>query len=212
MVAQLQQPNCKLKHLVHDGELLRYKHRIWVGGNQAMQHKILHTLHEGVIGGHSGIQATLQRVRQLFAWPRMQQIVQSFVEACTICKQAKTEHVRYPGLLKPLAVPQAVWQVVTLDFVEGLPKYKGFTTELVVVGKLTKYAYFLPLAHPYTAAQEAQVYIDNVFKLYGMPAALVSDRDIIFTSQLWHSLFALSKIELRMSTTYHPQTDGRPSE
>jgi hypothetical protein len=53
----------------------------------------------------------------------------------------------------------------------------------------------------------AQVYIDNVFKLHGMLAALVSDRDKIFTSQLWRSLFALSKTELRMSTTYHPQTD-----
>jgi hypothetical protein len=148
MGAQLQQPNCKLKHLVHDEELLRYKHCIWVGGNQTMQHKILQTLHAGAIGGHSGIQATLQHVRQLFAWPRMRQTVQSFVEACIIFKQAKPEHVRYPGLLKPLAVPEAVWQVVTLDFVEGIPKSKGFTTVLVVVDKLTKYAHFLPLAHP----------------------------------------------------------------
>jgi hypothetical protein len=137
----------------------------------------------------------------------MRQIVQSFVDACTIFNQAKLEHVCYPGLLKPLAMPEAAWQVVTLDFVEGVPKSKGFTTVLVVVDKLTKYAHFLPLAHPYIAAQVAQVYIDNVFKLHGMPVAFVSDRDKIFTSQLWRSLFALSKTELCMSTTYHPQTD-----
>jgi hypothetical protein len=112
-------------------------------------------------------------------------------------------------LLKPLPVIDAAWQVVTLDFVEGLPKSKGFTIVLVVVDKLTKYAHFLPLAHPYTAAQVAQVYIDNVFKLHGMPTSLVTDCDRIFTSQLWRSQFSLSKTELRMSTAYHLQTDGQ---
>jgi hypothetical protein len=104
------------------------------------------------------------------------------VDACAVCKQAKPERVKYPGLLKPLAVPDAAWQVVTLDFVEGLPRSAGYNSILVVVDKLTKYAHFLPLVHPYTAAQVAQTYFDNVFKLHSMPEALVSDRDRIFTS------------------------------
>jgi transposase InsO family protein len=99
--------------------------------------------------------------------------------------------------------------VVTLDFVEGLPHSAGFNSMLVVVDKLTKYAHFLPLAHPYTAAQVAQTYFDNVFKLHSMPAALVSDRDRVFTSHFWQALFRLSKTNMRMSTTYHPQTDGK---
>ncbi|XP_071680355.1 uncharacterized protein [Lolium perenne] len=99
--------------------------------------------------------------------------------------------------------------VVSLDFVEGLPKSSGFTTILVVVDKLTKYAHFLPLSHPYTAAQVAQLYFDQVFRLHSMPAALISDRDKVFTSKFWQSLFRLSKTEMRMSTAYHPQTDGQ---
>lgn len=63
LVAKMQEPNSKTKHLVWDNGLLRYKHRIWVGGNQAMQEKILQTLHSGIIGGHSGIHAIVQRVR-----------------------------------------------------------------------------------------------------------------------------------------------------
>jgi hypothetical protein len=81
-----------------------------------------------------------------------------------------------------LAVPDAAWQVVTLDFVEGLPRSAGYNSILVVVDKLTKYAHFMPLVHPYTAAQVAQTYFDNVFKLHSMPEALVSDCDRIFTS------------------------------
>jgi hypothetical protein len=146
-----------------------------VGGNEAMQQHILQSLHAGAIGGHSGIHATLQRVRQLFAWLHMRTIIQHFIDRCTVCKQAKAEHVKYPGLLKPLDVPDAAWQVVTIDFVEGLPRSSGFNSILVVVDKLTKYAHFLPLSHPYTAAQVAQVYVDNIFKLHSMPAAIVSD-------------------------------------
>lgn len=97
-------------------------------------------------------------------------------------------------------MPDAPWQVVTLDFVEGLPRSSGYNSVLVVVDKLTKYAHFLPLAHhPYTAAQVAQTYFDNVFKLYIMPEALVSDRDRIFTSHFWQNRFRLAKTEMWMS-------------
>ena len=96
-----------------------------------------------------------------------------------------------------------------MDFVEGLPRSGGYNAVLVVVDKLTKYAHFLPLAYPFTAAQVAQVYMDNVFKLHSMPEAIVSDRDTVFTSQFWQNVFKLAKAKLRMSTTYHPQTDGQ---
>jgi hypothetical protein len=78
----------------------------------------------------------------------MKPSMQEFVDNCTICKQAKSEHVKYPGLLKPLEVPYAAWQIVTLDFIEGLPRSAAFNSILVVVDKLTKYAHFLPLSHP----------------------------------------------------------------
>lgn len=182
MVARMEQGGAPSQHLAWDGPLLRYKRRIWVGTNQPMQQKIMQTLHAGAILGHSGVHATLQRLKQLFAWPRMRASVQEFIAACAICKQAKPEHVKYPGLLKPLAVPDTAWQVVSLDFVEGLPRSSGYNAVLVVVDKLTKYAHFVPLSHPFTATTVAQAYIDHVFKLHGMPQALISDRDRIFTS------------------------------
>jgi transposase InsO family protein len=99
--------------------------------------------------------------------------------------------------------------VVTLDFIEGLPTSSRYDCILVVVDKLTRYAHFIPLSHPYTAQTVAQEYMDKVFRLHGMPLALVSDRDKIFTSQFWQHLFKVSGTQLRMITTYHPQTDGQ---
>ena len=97
----------------------------------------------------------------------------------------------------------------SMDFVEGLLCSGGYNAVMVIVDKLIKYAHFLPLAHPFTSAQVAQVYMDNVFKLHSMPEAIVYDRDKVFTSRFWQNLFKLAKIELRMSTTYHPQTNGQ---
>jgi hypothetical protein len=97
------------------------------------------------------------------------------MDACAMFKQAKPEHVEYPGLLKPLQVPDQAYQLVILGFIDGLPKSAGYNSVLVVVDKLTKYSNFLPLSHPYTSRKVAQLYLDHVFKLHGMAEALISD-------------------------------------
>ena len=78
---------------------------MWVGNNPTAQQHILTALHDSGIGGHSGIAATYARVKYLFAWPGMKQMVTAFVQHCQICQQAKTERIKSPGLLEPLPVP-----------------------------------------------------------------------------------------------------------
>ena len=92
---------------------------------------------------------------------------------------------------------------------KGFPKSQGFEVILVVVDRLTKYAHFVPVSHPYTAAMIASLYMSHIFKLHGMPASIVSDRDATFTSLFWFELFWLHGTDLAMSTTYHPQSDGQ---
>lgn len=55
----------------------------------------------------------------------------------------------------------------------------------------------------------ARSYLDNVYKLHGLPKAIISDRERVFTSRFWRDLFACIGSELKMSTPYHPQTDGQ---
>lgn len=96
-----------------------------------------------------------------------------------------------------------------MDFIEGLPSSGHSNAILVVVDKFTKFGHFIPLHHPFTAATVAKASMDHVYKLHGMPLTIISDRDIIFTCNFWQCLSKLARTELRMSTTYHPQTDGQ---
>jgi hypothetical protein len=53
------------------------------------------------------------------------------------------------------------------------------------------------------------VFSDNIVKLHGVPKTMVCDKDIIFTSGFWTELFKLLKTDLKLSSAYHPQTDGQ---
>lgn len=100
--------------------LIKYKSHIWIGHNKLAQQHVLQALHASGIGGHSGIQSTYQRVKSLFAWPKMKQAITVYVQSCQVCQQAMSEDVKLPGLLQPLSVPTRAWEVVSLDFIEGI--------------------------------------------------------------------------------------------
>lgn len=115
----------------------------------------------------------------------------------------------YPGLLQPLPVPSRAWEHITMDFIEGLPKSGGKEVIFVVVDRFTKYAHFIALSHPYMASQIAQLFLDNICKLHGNPISITSDRDPVFTSLFWKELFKGLGVQIKLSSAYHPQTNGQ---
>ncbi|WVZ70538.1 hypothetical protein U9M48_019198 [Paspalum notatum var. saurae] len=133
---------------LHNG-VIRFKGRVWLGNNSLAHQHVMQALHSSGIGGHSGFHVTYNRIKRLFAWPKMKEAIKEFVQCCSVCQKAKGEHVKAPGLLEPLPVPTQPWTLVSLDFVE------------VVVDKLTKYGHFIPLAHPFSALQVAQAHMSN---------------------------------------------------
>ena len=96
-----------------------------------------------------------------------------------------------------------------MDFIEGLPSSNGYTVIMVVVDRLTKYAHFVPLKYPFTAVIVAKAFVNNVVCLHAIPTSIISDRDKVFISLFWRTLFQLQGTKLCMSSSYHPQSDGQ---
>jgi hypothetical protein len=189
--------------------LLLCKGRLWLVKGSPFQNQILEYIHSNPTSGHSGFHKTLARAKANFIWKGMKSDIKAFVRECRVCQENKHETVLPAGLLQPLPIPSWVWSDISLDFIEGLPNSKGFSVILVVVDRLTKYGHFIPLAHPFSASQVAQVFFANIFKLHGMPSTIVSDRDPTFTSSFWRELFRLQGSTLAFSSAYHPQSDGQ---
>ena len=80
-------------------------------------------------------------------------------------------------------MPYASFIDISMDFIDGLPKSEGNEVIFVVVDKVSKYAHLMALAHPYSAIIVAKVLMENVYKLHGMPATIMSDKDSIFLNQ-----------------------------
>jgi transposase InsO family protein len=191
-------------HVV-DGLVLRGS-RIFIPLSSPLLHDVLQLAHSA---GHEGIQKTLQRLRQDFIIDHDRRLVQDFVRSCVVCQRNKTEALHPAGLLQPLEVPQQVWSDISMDFIEGLPRVHGKSVILTVVDRFSKHAHFIALTHPYTALSVAKAFFDAIVRLHGFPNSIVSDRDPVFTGHVWRDLFKLAGVQLRMSTAFHPQTDGQ---
>ncbi|GJS00937.1 putative nucleotidyltransferase, ribonuclease H [Tanacetum coccineum] len=126
-----------------NGRWLAKENRMAVGGNAELREEIVKLCHESPMGGHSGVNATVQRVKGLFFWKGISKVVRRVIRDCDVCKRAKHENVPSPGLLQPLPIPDTIFTDISMDFIGGLPKVKGKDMIFVVVDRLTKYAHFM---------------------------------------------------------------------
>jgi hypothetical protein len=146
-------------------------------------------LHTSPIGGHSGFLKTYHRFKKDFFWDGLKTDVQRFVAECLVFQQNKVETIKTPSLLQPLSIPSQRWEEVSMDFIISLLKFKGKSVIMVIVDRLTKYAHFCALSHPFKASTVSTAFMETFQKLHGNPKIIVSDRDPIFTRHFWTDYF-----------------------
>jgi hypothetical protein len=213
LVTKLQQG--KMQQKVEDYELgidgiLRYRNRVYVPNSQELRSVILKEMHNVPYAGHPGYQKTVSAVKSQYYWPGMKHEIVEYIAKCLECQRVKAEHRHPAGLLQPLPIPEWKWEVVTMDFITGLPRTnKQHDSIMVVVDKLTKAAHFIPLKTTHKETNVVDIYMREVARLHGIPKTIVSDRDLKFTSKFWKGLFKGFRTNLNFSTTYHPESDGK---
>jgi len=188
-------------------DILLYKERLYIG--PTLRAKVLQFIHASPVARHAGYDKTIHRARKDFYWQGMKSDIRKFIRECDTCQRVKSENVSPAGLLQPLPIPARPWLSISMDFIDGLPLSMGYSVIWVVVDRLTKFAQFLPLKHPYTAEKLAELFISQLFKIHGMPTSIISDRDPTFTSKFWTEIFKAQGVFLAFSSAYHLQTDGQ---
>ncbi|KAI3776271.1 hypothetical protein L1987_46045 [Smallanthus sonchifolius] len=133
-----------------------------------------------------------------------------YVAKFLTCSKVKAEHQRPSGLLEQPEIPVWKWENLAMNFVTKLPHTaSGHDSIRVIIDRLTKSAHFLPIHEDYRVEKLARIYIDEIVTRHGVPLNIISDRDSRFASRFWQSLPTALGTRLDLSTTYHPQTDGR---
>jgi hypothetical protein len=203
-----QDPKAKPGYEYKQGILL-YNGRLVISSKSQLIPLMLKEFHATPQGGHSGFYKTYRRIAANVFWSGMKGAIQDYVKSCDVCQRQKYLASSPGGLLQPLPVPEQIWEDISMDFITGLPKSKGFEAILVVVDRLSKYSHFIPLKHPYTARSIPEVFCKEIVRLHGLPMTIVSDRDPVFMSNFWREMFRMQGTQLKMSSAYHPESDGQ---
>ena len=169
---------------------------------------IISEFHDLPAAGHKGNKATYNALRKHYRWKGMKEQVQQYVKHCQRCQKGKVTNKAPAGELLPLPTPQGPWQDITVDFTEMLESL-GYNNILVVVDWFSKEAVFIPCTKEENALTTAELFRDHVWCQHGLPSSVISDRGSIFTSHFMGELYKILEIKRKMSTAFHPQTDGQ---
>ena len=182
---------------------------------QGIRKQFVKEQHELKAHGHQGIRKTMERLARTYYFPGMRKMVEEVIGNCDTCIRNKSSRHAPYGLMKSPDTPARAWKSIALDFITELPLSTDPTTGieydaiLVITDRLTKYAYFLPWKTTATAEDVAYELIRTIIANHGVPDEIISDRDKLFTSKVWTTLLALLGVIRKLSTSFHPQTDGQ---
>jgi hypothetical protein len=204
-----------------DSHGLRKVEEVWwkdgrrvVTGNAERRRQLVHDHHDLPAYGHPGISRTTDLVSRHYWWPRLRQDVLDYVKGCADCQRNKVNNHPQKAALSPIfAKPEALpFETVAMDFIVKLPLSEGFDSILTITDHdCTKMTVFIPCNEAISAEGVARLYLQHVFKNYGLPRKIISDRDTRFTGKFMRKLCRILGIQQNMSTAYHPRTD-RQSE
>jgi hypothetical protein len=168
-------------------------------------------IHDHPTAGHPGQDETTRKAKKLRKWKGMNEWIANYIKGCAICQQNKILTHRKKMPLYQITTEQGMlpFKQVAMDLITGLPKHKGKDAILTIVDHgCSRAAVFLPCTTTIMGPGIAQLYMDHVYKWFGLPTKVISDRDPRFTSHFSKSLMQRLKVDQNLSSAFHPQTDG----
>jgi len=142
-------------------------------------------------------------------WPRISKYILNHVDGCDVYQRGKAFPEMLAGKLMPNPIPNTPWTDISVDFIMGLPEAQDYDAILVVCDRFTKQVHIIPTTKEMNSLGLAHLYRDHVWKLHGIPNTVISNHGPQFASGFMKELNKILGIDTKLSTTYHPQTDGQ---
>lgn len=196
---------------ISNENILYYRERIWLPNFEPLTTAVIQKIHDSFLSGHPGRDATISLVSRKFFWPGSNQEVRRFVRNCDVCGRTTIWRDKKKGLLRPLPIPSQIWQEISMDFITGLPPSgpEKTTILLVITDRLSKGLILIPVPPDmFDAEGLAKLFFQYYLPHHWIPRAIVSDRGPQFVNAFWNTICHRLKINQRLSTAYHPETDG----
>lgn len=187
---------------------------IWIPNCPALRQEILSRNHDDPAGGHCGHTRMLEAVKRKYWWPRLSTDLKDYIEDCTACQQNKSRRHQPYGRLVPLEPPTEPHKHFSMDFVTDLPPSLSFhgkvvDSVLVIVDRFSKLVRYIPCTKTIAARELAELIYVEIISKTGVPDSFVTDRGSVFTSKYWSDLCWHLRVKRRLSTAFHPQSDGQ---
>ena len=192
-----------------EGDLVIKEGKIYVSKNMELRTEVIQLHHDVPAVGHGGKWKTVELVIRNYWWPGVIRDVGRYVEGCDLCQRMKNRTEEVAGKLKLSEVLEKLWTHLIVDFITKLLVVAGKDAILVVCNRLSKITHFVATTEGTSVEGLARLFRDNVWKLYRLPESVVSDRGPQFAAELTKKLNQILGIEMRLSTAFHPQTDGQ---
>jgi hypothetical protein len=195
-----------------EGEnILFYKEKNYVLIDAELHREIVQKYHDHPTAGYPGELQTYNMVKEHYWWPGLQVFIKNHVQGCGTCQQFKID--RNPS--KPVFIPikgarsTRLFASCSMDLITDLPPVNDCDSILVMVDRgNTKGAILIPTAKTLTQEGTGQLLLDNLYKQFGLPDKMLSDRGPQFAAKAFCELLKLLGIKSNLTTAYHPQTDG----
>ena len=190
-----------------------FRDRLFIPDNDELRLRLIQQAHDTPIAGHPGRAKTQEIMTRNYYWPGMTHSIKQFVRNCRPCHRAKASREKYHGSLKPLPIPERRWAHISIDFVVGLPLSNDYYGRkciniMVVTDRLTKMVKYIPM-DGISAEDTAKAFYLYIWKDYGFPISITSDRGTQFENHFWNELCQRVGVKANLSTAFHPETDGQ---
>jgi hypothetical protein len=164
--------------------VLWFEDLLVVPKNPELRKKILDEAHLSKFSMHPDSNKMYHDLRSLYWWTRMKRENAKYISECDTCQRVKASHFKVAGTLQPLPIPSWKWEDLSMDFIVGLPNTSRCHDSIwVIMDRLTKTAHFLPVHTTHRAEKYAEIYIDQIVRLHGIPKTIVSDRGTLFVAR-----------------------------